>query len=319
MEKLLQQIDRFLNGPEICLFHEFHKPPYGGGNTFLIALEKELKKQGRSVGRNKVGENTKVILFNSFNFKFDDLKRIVENFHPLMVHRVDGPISVYRDTDKEIDEQIWKLNHELADVTIFQSQYSQDKHEEMDLNFKNPHIISNASDPEIFHSRGRVSPPTPGRKVRLIATSWSDNPKKGGSTLAWLDENLDHEQYDLTFVGRTKAEFKNAHIIPPLPSDKLAEILRQQDIYIAASENDPCSNALIEALSCGLPAVYLDSGGHPELVGNSGVSFHNTDDLLKSVDQVTRNYTYFQERIKVEKLSSVAQKYLEAFSLHENN
>ena len=43
--------------------------------------------------------------------------------------------------------------------------------------------------------------------------------------------------------------------------------------YLAPSCDDPCSNALLEALACGLPAAYRDSGGHPELVGEGGLPF----------------------------------------------
>ena len=37
--------------------------------------------------------------------------------------------------------------------------------------------------------------------------------------------------------------------------------------------NDPCPNTVIEALSCGLPILYSNSGGVPELVGaNAGIA-----------------------------------------------
>ena len=39
------------------------------------------------------------------------------------------------------------------------------------------------------------------------------------------------------------------------------------DAYLALSYMDPCPNAVIEALSCGLPVLHADSGGIPELVG----------------------------------------------------
>ena len=37
---------------------------------------------------------------------------------------------------------------------------------------------------------------------------------------------------------------------------QLAELLRAHDVYLAPSRDDPCSNALLEALACGLPAAY---------------------------------------------------------------
>src|SRR3989344_2779611 len=252
---MLTKIRHLISGPEISLFHEFHQPPYGGGNQFLLALEKEFKQRGLDVGRNKVGPRTKICLFNSFNFDFEKLMKLKQKFPQVkMVHRVDGPISAYRGTDEAVDKKIWEINHQLADQTIFQSQYSLDEHTKMGLVFKNPIVITNASDPVIFNRDNRATFPQPDLKVHLIAVSWSDNPKKGGAILSWFDEHLDQSRFTLTFVGRTQASLKHAQVLPPLNSEALAKVLKRHDIYLADSENDPCSNALIEALSCGLPA-----------------------------------------------------------------
>lgn len=313
MEGIFRQIIRRLKGPEIAIFHEFHKPPYGGGNQFLLALEKEFRKRGFDVGRNKIGQHTRVVLFNSYNFDFGKLSKIKNRFPNIkLIHRVDGPISTYRGEDRSVDDRIWKMNHELADKTIFQSRWSLNKHLEMGLSFKEPVVITNACDPEIFHSEGRASAPA-NRKTKLIATSWSDNPKKGGPLLAWLDEHLDAGKYELTFVGRTQAEFKNAKVIDAVPSEKLAQILREHDIYIAPSQDDPCSNALIEALSCGLPAVFLNSGGHPELVKEAGEAFNSTEDLLSAISKVSEGYVQYQQKIRVSPLSRVVEEYLKVF------
>ncbi len=66
---------------------------------------------------------------------------------------------------------------------------------------------------------------------------------------------------------------------PPLPSHELADVLRQHDIFITATENDAYSNALVEALSCGLPAVYLDSGGSREAVKEAGFGFRDREEI----------------------------------------
>lgn len=312
---MLTKIRHLLYGPEISIFREFHKSPYGGGNQFLLALEKELRRRGNDVSRNKIGRNTKVVLFNSFNFDFNRLIRFRNKFHPKMVHRVDGPISAYRGEDIQIDKEIWRMNHELANKTIFQSEYSKTKHLELGLVFKNASVIPNASDPEIFNRDGRVSPPDNTRKVRLIATSWSNNPKKGGPLLSWLDERLDHSKYELTFVGRTQASFQGVKIVPAVPSQELAKILKKNDIYIAPSQDDPCSNALIEALSSGLPAVYLNSGGHSELVKEAGAGFTTKAELLDAIDKVANDYKSYQDKIKVKSLSDAADDYLKVFEI----
>jgi glycosyltransferase involved in cell wall biosynthesis len=231
-----------------------------------------------------------------------------------MVHRVDGPISVYRGHDDGTDQRIWQINQEVADATIFQSHYSLAKHIELGFAFRDPVVILNTPDPALFHANGRVAF-DPKRKIRLISTSWSDNPNKGAATYQWLEEHLDWERFDYTFVGRTPYPFKRIRTQPPLPSGQLAEVLRQHDIFITASRHDPCSNALLEALACGLPALYLRSGGHPELVGRAGLGFDDVEETLPLLARLVEGYAHFQAQIYVPAIAEVAADYLRAMQI----
>lgn len=52
-----------------------------------------------------------------------------------------------------------------------------------------------------------------------------------------------------------------------------ASIYQRADAYIMTKYLDPCPNTVIEAMACGLPVLYSDSGGVPEQVGkDAGVS-----------------------------------------------
>src|SRR5207249_7658350 len=126
------------------------------------------------------------------------------------------------------------------------------------FDFKAPRVIHNAADPAIFHATGRA-PFSVRRKVRLISTSWSDNVNKGAAVYKQLEKQLDWDRYEFTFVGRSRIPFDKIRVIPPQPSRELADLLRGHDVFITASLHESCSNALIEALSCGLPAVYVES------------------------------------------------------------
>src|SRR5439155_17636730 len=80
---------------DIAVFHEFHAPPYGGGNQFLLALVRELRDRGVSLELNRLSGGTPACLYNSFNFDFARLSRFARD-GVRMVHRVDGPIGGYR-------------------------------------------------------------------------------------------------------------------------------------------------------------------------------------------------------------------------------
>lgn len=113
-------------------------------------------------------------------------------------------------------------------------------------------------------------------------------------------------------MGRASEWFDRILHIPPVPSEELAHIHRQHNIFITASKNDPCSNALIEALACGLPALYLNDGGHPELVGYGGLPFNDVEESLPQLDALEKNYEMFQNVIVVPSLDDVAKKLLDA-------
>jgi glycosyltransferase involved in cell wall biosynthesis len=298
---------------DLAVFHELAPPPAGGGHQFLRALARELSGRGLELEENRLSAGTTACLFNSFNFDFRRLRRFAQA-GVRMVHRVDGPIGVYRGFDDGTDRRVADLNAELADATVFQSRYSLEKHRELGFELREPVVIPNAVDPAIFHPPERAEP-LDGRKVRLIATSWSSNPRKGSETFVWLDRNLDWDRYELTFVGQAPARFERIRSLGPVGSAEVAGLLRGHDLYVASSRDDPCSNALLEALACGLPAAFLESGGHPELVGEGGLPFRADDELPAVLDRLVEEIDRRRAAISVAGISDVADRYLEALGI----
>jgi len=294
---------------DVAVFHEFVPPPYGGGNQFLLALIEELRRRGLSVEVNRISGGTPACLFNSFNFDFVRLRRFARE-DVRMVHRVDGPIGAYRGFDDGTDARIQEVNRELADATVVQSRFSLDAHAELGIDLRDPVLVPNSVDPATFHPPANRSP-LEGRRIRVISTSWSDNPNKGGEVLAWLDAHLDDTRYELTFLGRTSQSFRRIRAIDPVPSPAVANELRRNDVFLAPSRFDPCSNALLEALACGLPAVFRGSGGHPELVGRAGVPFDAPDEVPAALDRLVAELDERREAIHVPPLAEVADRYLE--------
>lgn len=292
---------------DISIFFEFAKPPYGGGNQFLLALKAELERQGLRVGVNYVGPRTRGILVNSMQV---DEAFVRAHMRPgvRVVHRVDGPISLYRGTgDAEVDRGIAALNARLAHATVLQSRYSADAHARLDIRFVDPHVIPNAPDPALFHPPATPLPRA--AKLRVISTAWSDNPNKGAATYAWLDRNLDFTRIEYTFAGRIQGTFRNIRVVPPLASAPLAELLRAHDVYLTASLHDPCSNALLEALACGLPAVHARSGGHAELASAAGLGFDEAPEIPALLDRMAAELEAARARIALMPLSEVARAY----------
>jgi glycosyltransferase involved in cell wall biosynthesis len=200
-------------------------------------------------------------------------------------------------------------NRLIADGTIFQSIWSREQNYKLGLKKNNfETIIMNAPNPSIFNKYERI-PFDKHRKIRLIATSWSSNWNKGFDVYKWLDENLDFSKYEMTFIGNSPIEFKNIKWIKPLPSEELAKQLKQHDIYITASRKDPCSNSLIEALNCGLPAIAYNDGGHPEIVGAGGELFNKPEEIPKLIEKIILYYDYYSSSINLPTLDEVGEQY----------
>ena len=298
---------------DLAVFHEFEPPPAGGGHQFLRALVGELERRDLAVEHDRISGGTRACLFNSFNFDFARLRRFSRS-DCRMVHRVDGPVGAYRGFDDGTDARIAAINAELADATVLQSRYSLEKHAELGIELRHPVVVSNTVDQSIFHPPdGRK--PLDGRPLRVIASSWSQNPRKGADALAWLDRNLDPERFELTFVGQSQQRFERIRHAPPVDSYGVARLLREHDVYLAASRDDPCSNALLEALACGLPAAYLDSGGHSELVGGGGLSFDGAKEVPDVLARLAGDLDVYRDRIAIPSLASVADSYLSLLGL----
>jgi glycosyltransferase involved in cell wall biosynthesis len=297
-----------LRPPDVAIAAALRPPPYGGSNQFLLALRGELRRRGLRVTDGRVPRRARSVLLHSY---LSDLRRRPAG---RVVHRVDGPIELYRGVDDGADRRIVEINARLADATVLQSRYSLEAHRDLGLELRDPVVIPNAVDPAIFHPPA-AHEPLAGRRVRVVATSWSDNPRKGGETYAWLARALDRRRYEFTFAGRAPAAVEAEHVRPPLGSEELAEVLRRQDVYVTASLNDPCSNALLEALACGLPALYARSGGHPELVGEAGLGFDGREELPELLDRLVEELDERRAAIRVPRLVDVADRYLETLGL----
>jgi len=300
----------------INIYYPFKDTAYGGGNQFLKALRDTWIKNNLYA---KDPLDADVIIVNSHHFQNIKLiQHLKSRNNTVIIHRIDGPIQKVRGKDASVDHMIYFFNHNVADGTIFQSEWS--KEENYLLGYEKNRfetVIPNAPDPDIFYP---LHSTRCGGRVRIIATSWSGNLNKGFDIYKFLDNHLDFNQFQMTFAGNSPIEFQNIQNLKPLPSKELADILRQHDIYITASRNEPYSNSLIEALHCKLPAVYRIGSSHGTIVGNGGEGFRGKDDVLVTIENVTRNIEKYRSLIHLKTLEEVADAYyLFCRNIYENS
>lgn len=294
---------------KICILFDFVDKPFGGGNQFLKALRKYFNSVG---AYEESPQNADAILFNSHHNIPNAARARLKNPRKRFVHRIDGPMGLYTNPGDQRDKIVYEANRLLADATIFQSEWSRENNYALGLGKKDlEFVIMNAPDPDIFNRTGKIAF-SKDRKIRLVSTSWSSNFKRGFGIYQWLDNNLNFEKYEMTFAGNSPIKFKNVKYLEPLKSTELAKILKNSDIFISASQNDPCSNSLIEAMHCGLPALVLNSGGHPEIVRGGGEVFETKEQIPGLIEKVVNDFELYQSRIAVATIEQVGQKYYNA-------
>lgn len=292
----------------IHIFLNIKHGPYGGGNQFLKALKEYFQKKGTYAEKPHKAD---VILFNSHH-QVAELIKIKRKYpEKIFIHRIDGPVFLIRNDNELLDKLIYKFNDKIADASIFQSKWSKKRNYELGLSQNEfETTIINAPNPGIFNKSEKIAY-NQNRKTRIIATSWASNMSKGFETYKYLDSDLDFSQFEMTFCGNSPYEFKNIHHIKALPSFELASEIKKHDIFITASKNDPCSNSLIEALHCGLPAIGLNDGGHPEIIKNGGLVFDKQVEIQELLLKIRDNYNIFSMAINLPEMDEVGEKYFE--------
>jgi glycosyltransferase involved in cell wall biosynthesis len=296
---------------KINILYRFRDSAWGGANQFLKALRKYFISKGCYIN---APEDADVVIFASYPFNSEWLygkvwqlkrkKRIV------VINRMNGPISLYRGHDREVDDINFKFNNHIADGTIFQSEWSRQKCCDLGmLPNRYETIIGNSPDPSIFFPLENKKEKRREDKIKLIASSWSSNSNKGFDIYEFLDVNLDFSRYEMTFIGNSPISFKNIKHISPMSPEKLAIELRNHDIFISASKLETYSNSLSEALHCGLPAIARNNSSQVIAVDRGGLFFEGRADILKTIDNLAENLENHRSFISVPRITDRGEDY----------
>lgn len=292
---------------KIYIEYEFIEGPYGGANQFLKNLRDYLIRVDAFASK---AEDADCILINHTKISRETLE--IKRKHPekLFMHRMDGPVSEHRPRAKILDWHSFLLDRMLCSGSVFQSNWTKENCIRLGYVQTGDYtIIHNAPNPDIFHRYERPFKEA-GDKIKLISTSWSPNINKGFKYIQYLDEHLDFNKYEYVFVGKSPIEFKNITMWPPMDSVALSAELGRHDIYVAASRAESCSNALIEAMNCGLVPVVLRSGCYPEIVQNEALVFDSNEEIISRIDEAAKYLEEYRARLPYYDIEDIGGQYL---------
>ena len=299
--------------------------PWGGGNLFIINLSNYLIEEGHSVVYDLIDEDIDLILLtdprgknsSSSSFDHNEIKSYLKNVNPntTVVHRIN-----------ECDErkQTKGLNNfyleasQVADQIVFVSNWLRKIYLNLGMSSDNSSVILSGSDKNIFNSVDSLNWDKD-KKLKIITHHWSANINKGYATYKLLDDLIGTEKWkdriEFTYVGNISEDFNfnNTKVIPPKEGGELARILKDHHLYVTGSINEPSGNHHIEAAQCGLPILFLDSGGTTEYCEGFGLGF--TNDFESKLEKLIQDYDYFVKYMEKYTLNaeSMSQEYLILF------
>ena len=301
----------------ICVFFDATPKSWGGGNQFLRSLAQELSAKGHHVTRRPTSK-TEIVLLNAFLYAQGKhlrprhvarisrtgqrtvLRRLLPQRMqmvsavpaPVLIHRVDGVPELTRGRRTIADDVQLAVNR-LTDHTVFQSKYCENTFAtHCGVIPASSRVILNGVDPTVFF-------PDPANTwakgpIRLVALSWSSNPRKGFATLADVSRLPGME---VTFAGNwcPDVDPANVRLLGVLDSTEVAGVLRSSHAMIHAGWHESSSNAIMEAMACGLPVIYRDSGGNRELAGDYGIPLE--EDLSETVNNLRHRYAELRRKV----------------------
>lgn len=288
------------------------KPPdgsYGGGVFFVKNIVDYLNK--KNIQTTFELDNDIDIIFiidpRKGNYKKYGLYEIIQykQIHPKVkiIHRV-NECDIKREVSINLEPLLLKTM-QIADHVVFISEWLKDYFiNKYNLNLNHSCILNGSNQNNFFPS---INKKLQG-KTKIVTHHWSNNYLKGFHIYNELDKLLEErDDIEFTFIGNYNRNYipKNIKLLPPTSGNELGNLIKENDIYLTATQNEPCGMHHIEGLSCGLPILYCEGGGAiKELCDKVGEEFNSIETLLNKLDKIKNNYEKYVNNIDYEYLSS---------------
>ena len=114
-----------------------------------------------------------------------------------------------------------------------------------------------------------------------------------------LSDNKFKNLFEFNFIGRTpdNLKFINSNIISPKSGAEISNEIKKNHFYITGSINEPSGNHHIEAAQCGLPILYIESGGITEYCEGYGINY-TIDNLEDKLYYAKKNCEKYYEMLE---------------------
>jgi len=199
-------------------------------------------------------------------------------------------------------------------------------------------VINNGVDTEIFYPRPAGLPARPVKALtvcRLISRKRIDLliETVAGAKALGIDIQL-----NIAGEGNLMAELKSlaekvdagerVNFLGRVPAEQMPQLYRANDIFIMSSAHEGMSNAMLEAMACGLPVITTRCEGVEELIADNGIVVERPDpgSMTKAIKALADDPARYERmcdasvsRAKQFTWSYVAEQYLDCYHAVSNN
>ena len=281
--------------------------PWGGGNLFAKHLTAHLKAQGMEVVHGLQGAAPDVAILThatasdsaSFTAKDLALRLLLPGWDPVVIHRINNSSDARNDDAHAFNKGRIRASR-LADHTVFLSRWLYRAYARDGFSGDAWSVIFNGGEDGLF--RPRAGERDPSLPLSIVTHHWSNNAKKGFAIYRALDEYLAEcgpaRPFTFTYIGRLPENFRFSAAIhkEPMSPAQLAVELPRYDIYLTAAQNEAAGMHHIEGALCGLPILYLESGGIPEYCEGFGLAF-TPETFFAQLDRIRAEYPAWRARM----------------------
>lgn len=281
--------------------------PWGGGNLFVKNLTNFLIANGHEVIYDLAEKDIDLILLtdprnrkeSSSTFNHIDISKYKKyvNSGVKVVQRINECDE--RKGTQNINQFYLEASN-AADMVVFVSSWLKNIYIDLGMKEHKTKVILAGADSKIFNSQNK-SVWRKSEKLKLVTHHWSSHENKGFETYKKINDLIKSEKWanklEFSYIGNVHPSYQleNTNLIEPLAGEELANEIKKNHIYVTASINEPSGNHHIEAAQCGLPVLFIDSGGVPEYCKNFGISFE--DNFEESLEIIMQNYDYFNKKL----------------------
>ncbi len=297
-----------IDAMKISIGTNIKEGPWGGGNLFAKSLKKFLIDKNYEVCTDLKSDDIDLILITeprktseSSAYTHIDVAKYLEYVKKdtLVLHRVNECDE--RKNTKFVNKYLINAN-KVADYTIFVSNWLKNLYMSQGLDREYLDVIYAGSDAQLFNSNNS-SKWDKNLPLKIVTHHWGANWNKGFDIYLYLDELISTDRWknkiSFTYIGNLPKDikFKNSSVIKPLSGNELVDKIKENHVYLTASLNEPSGNHHIEGAQCGLPLIFINSGGTPEYCNGYGVMFNNKKDFEKKLNEVFKNFDLYKKII----------------------